>query len=349
MANIAPPRTFTNSDIGKARPLGALGLADFLGNYGGYYPEHIAKAHSVKHKGSLPKSFALRLPTNIEELQEIEEDRDSEDNALSACAKRYIRGDMDGKHYYKALFCGREYCPRCGRNMSIPHRRRVGRLWHRWFQLSTWRYMVFTIHPSQRHKVGQKELQLLTTLVSKWLKKDGYDRGFARWHFAGEDGTTWHPHLNIMVEGGWLEEDDLPYFRNAWAAILEKVTGIYAPGEFNARYSTKESKACHWLKYIYRATYKGQDKHIWSILKGFRNTRTWGKFDKNAKPAQNLALETLKGFDLLQGKLTNIIKLDKYQFESDRLLLKLEYMGLGIWIKELNIADIGTDLPPPGG
>jgi hypothetical protein len=360
-ANITPTSKAANSTAGTVKPLGDEGLRAFLagsesnGGRRSYYPERIAKVFEKCAIPRGPKSYAVYKPAMWEEREiekaKLEELADNERNAMSSCTRKYIRGDMNGQAYYKALFCGREYCPKCGRNMSIPHRRRIGRLWNRWFQLRTWGYMVFTIAPPLRQYIGRDELGELSKMMAMFLKSIGYDKGFLRWHFAGEDGTTYHPHLNVVIEGQYVDKKDWEQFRqmflSAWADMIEAVTGLYADGQFHYEYSTSERQACHWLKYIYRATYKGDDTSIWAIMNGFRNTRSWGKFDKSIKPAQDLALETLKGFDMLQGKLTNIEIIPRKKFETERILYKLEYMGLGIWVKPLKTDILSEFCRPP--
>lgn len=158
---------------------------------GGFgYLEDIAKSHN--------------LPAHT--IEETDFDIDTEARAISVCSKWYAYGiTPEGKGICKAIYCGREWCKTCGRNGSVCHRRKMGRLWANWFSLKQHGYLVFTIPSKHWQQIGKIEMTSLTTYIQGKLKRDGYDKGFSRWHFAGDKQPgRWQPHLNIVIEAGYL-------------------------------------------------------------------------------------------------------------------------------------------------
>lgn len=66
-------------------------------------------------------------------------------------------------------------------------------------------------------------------------------------------------------------------------------------------------------------------------IKGFRNQRRWGKFDKPTLQAQNEALKILgEGKKYIEG-VRWIDKMQPGAFEAVRKSEKMIYIGLGVW------------------
>lgn len=260
---------------------------------------------------------------------------DEEENALAACAKQWILGQgQDGTTYYKAVYCGREWCPRCGRNGSIPHRRRIGRWFGKFFSYKSWGYVVFTLPRQLWNITGKEEMGELSEFVKRRLKRDGYDNGFIRWHYAGDNNPRrFQPHMNVVIEAGYLSKRYIKELKQVWKNALIRTYGVdIKVVNVNYRYTYIVGKAFHLLKYVTRATYKGKDQRERLIIKGFRNCRAWGKFEKPREEATNEALKVYKSKVSIDG----VITWEKPQPVAFIMVDwkhngKPIYLGLGIW------------------
>jgi hypothetical protein len=356
---------------------GPVDNTTYRGGRAASYPEHIAKVHNEVTGRSGLKEIKSKA-------RELDDESDYELKALSACAKTYqYIVDEDGQAMYKALYCGREWCVRCGQNGSIAHKRRIGRLWHRWHTFEVYGYDVYTIPPQLRPYIGKRELKKLATYIMRLMQRKGLAAGFLRWHFAGEDGVTWAPHLNVVTKQRFWEKNELGELKEAWARALMRITGKYShtqkvlwlvhkrtgevvyrfhkrtgevltktervpyEGQMHHSYFYSGAQATHKLKYIYRATYKGKDRSIWRVIYGFRNTRTWGKFPKPSEKSKLAALKELHGIDILLKNTRTCVKLNKKEFLDERINKKLSYLGLGIWVLPPLHGQNVTILGPP--
>jgi hypothetical protein len=318
------------------------------------YPEHIAKSHSAVFPAA-KRSTAVRLKTNWEKISDEFHNADTAQNAVGACARKYLECELpSGDKIYKAMYCGRDWCPTCGKRGSVVHRRRVGRLWHRWLTFKQWGYFVFTIAPEQRPYINRDVLDKLATYLKRKFQAEGFEHGFERWHWAGEDGTTWKPHINLILERGAIgrtREDFIrimAQYREDWAQALVRIAGCpYVAGQVHYEWAKKISKAVHWLKYIYRPTYSGSDVSVINTINGFRNSRTWGKFAKPTQESKDEALKHLQGLDKYREKPFNTQIITRKRFEVIKISQKLEYIGLGIWKKTAHLPELTGNIPIP--
>jgi hypothetical protein len=111
------------------------------------------------------------------------------------------------------------------------------------------------------------------------LKDMGFERGLARWHWFGETPGKWHPHLNVIIEAGYLPESMLLRIRRAWAGILGVDVAVV-----NYSYTDEIPKMVHILEYVTRATFRDYtwDKRMAGALYNFRNMRSWGSWSGSA-------------------------------------------------------------------
>ena len=219
---------------------------------------------------------------------------------LPSCSQGFIKGICSGGHQFaKLLLCGREWCPDCGADQSMSHKRRIARWWPKVMQMEKLGYLVITVPPMIREQIKDKKaLSDFRTYVKRKLQRMGYDRGLIRYHWAGEDGKTWHPHLNILIEemfmpkkvmaeikrdlctwfSNYFDEDPAKLKINMWYSYSKPLS------------STFVAHKIHKLKYITRATMKVHPSwDIVKVLKGFRTTSTWGKWDKSKENTSELA------------------------------------------------------------
>ncbi len=144
-----------------------------------------------------------------------------------ACSPGFISGLCAGGHRFATVqFCGREYCPDCGRDGSPIHQRRVNSFFNRskdWAQLG---YLVITIPQELRYLfLNPENLRDLRKRILRRLKERfKISQGLARWHWFGDcepcggagcaicagtgSGKNFNPHLNILFDGGFIADLD---------------------------------------------------------------------------------------------------------------------------------------------
>lgn len=188
------------------------------------------------------------------------------------------------------LICNRDWCPVCGGYVQRAHRRRIAS-WIEYLEESlSWGYFVLTIPAELRSEYRNSEsLGKVGTAARRLLKRHGFDKGLRRWHWFGEpkgtdygdtpDGSggvpRFHPHLNCLVPGGFIEKTKLEAIKRGWARILKtkRVVVHYS-------YSEERAKLWHWLKYVTRPTFldRSWDPDLALALRRFRNSSPWGKW-----------------------------------------------------------------------
>ncbi|MBA7537916.1 hypothetical protein ES705_30188 [subsurface metagenome] len=188
----------------------------------------------------------------------------------------FIPGEcQNGHRFAKELVCGKEWCSRCGEDGSVAHNRRFARWLPKVQQLGTMGYFVFTIPEALRANYRTKKaLAALGHKIQELLKSYGYPRGLRRWHFFGDKSTKWHPHLNCLVDGGFVSPAKLDALKSAYARLLgADVVDV------NYRYRLTPGKMVHTLKYVTRATFRDYDWDLEMALElwGFRNMVVWGR------------------------------------------------------------------------
>lgn len=229
-------------------------------------------------------------------------------NFLPSCSMGFVKGECESGHQFaKLLLCGKEWCPDCGADGSASHKRRIARWWGKVMSMSEMGYLVVTVPPQVRESFKNKAvLSAFRTYVKRYLQRQGYDKGLVRYHWAGEDGHTWHPHLNILVEEGFLPKKVMVSLKRDLGQYFKRMFPVSLKGKepkinlwynyANPESEKFEAHKIHKLKYILRATLtkidvKGNAKHkeLARILKGFRTTSTWGKWDKDKENTSELA------------------------------------------------------------
>ncbi|MBA7704568.1 hypothetical protein ES703_113384 [subsurface metagenome] len=145
---------------------------------------------------------------------------------------------------------------------------------------------VFTIPEELRSKFRTKgALSRLGHQVQELLRSYGYSRGLRRFHFFGDKSTKWHPHLNVLVDGGYLSPQKLDKIKAAYAGILGcQVVDV------NYQYRPSPGEMVHSLKYVTRATFRDYswDPRMALELRGFRNQLWWGSRLWDQEPAWSL-------------------------------------------------------------
>ena len=172
--------------------------------------------------------------------------------------------------------CKREWCEYCGREQSYFHliyyykilryaviifTKNGGRLG----------YLVVTTTPElwQQFLEDPKKMHKFREDVKEKLKELGYEYGLWRWHFAGDRGQRFYPHLNILLPEGYMPEEKLVKFKR-W---IEKKYGVKV---VNYEWTEDLGKVKHWARYIARPTWNLQNEADPEKFKGMRKFGVWG-------------------------------------------------------------------------
>jgi len=267
-----------------------------------YYPEYTAKTHN-----------GLKYPS---------------------CAGGFIVGRCSQGHTHaKITLCGKEWCPTCGAKDSFYHKRRVARWWDKALSFNSMGYMVVTVPMELWHHFGNKMcLNAFNTYLRRKLQGIGKDKGLSRWHWAGEDGRTYKPHLNFLFEGGYIPQKEIRKFRREVGQWLNnkfraELKGVKVSPNLYYQYFTDDAHKVHKLKYVTRATMTTYNPIVAKNLKGFHTTRSWGKFEKSEhkRTSDLVSYENgqcpccgekitwgehmnMRKFRLLYGALTHVVK-----------------------------------------
>lgn len=207
----------------------------------------------------------------------------------------YVIGlDESKEHaYFKRIFCGKEQCECCGHDGSITHQRRISRIFPKIMPLESVGYLVVTVPSFLREyfysvKVLKDFKEYWKRKIKRDLKKPGHTpSGLMRYHWAGDDGITYKPHLNILINSAWIEPAQLEAWRHDlkfWFKNYFRLSKAPAPNLFY-RYTKIDGVKYHKIKYITRATMRKfpdiRTKDFFKReLKNFKNTTLFGKFPK---------------------------------------------------------------------
>lgn len=205
----------------------------------------------------------------------------------------------------KKIFCGREWCPVCGKNNSAVHKRRIARVLPKVMQIEKMGYFVIEF-PNRIRKIGahglrpdspadnfwcysKKDLRSTTDIIvntlagkrtSKKRRTGGYfDRGLLRWHWFGDKiPGKYNPHVNILVDSQFIKKEKLELIKTDLREALN-VSDLIV----NYTYCDSPAEKYHEVEYITRSTFlkKNWDYYMAHELFNFRNQRWWGKWDKD--------------------------------------------------------------------
>lgn len=247
---------------------------------------------------------------------------------LHGCRRGYLVGYTSEKVWFKSLHCNREWCAWCGLDYSIAHQRRVMKAWPRVLGMKgpDLGYLVITVPAELREFM--KDREKLTEFRQYWKRKlrrgttwkKGVeykgemhlvpmhwkiDQGFIRWHWAGEDHETWHPHLNILIPAGYLHPNLLRQLKVDFAKWMQKRYKLEKAPVPNIYYGYTKNKAKkkHLLNYITRPTLKIKPtKEVEQVLYNLKNTDFFGHIEPvECESADYAAL--VKNVDLETGEL----------------------------------------------
>ena len=324
-----------------------------------YYPEYIAQSYTSNPQTPnfmrVTKNLSLNLEAppgvykiDFSRLYDILPAKKPTNNKEKyQCSAGFILGYSYKNQFFKALVCGREWCKICGQDYSISHQRRIARLTPYARTLKTAGYIVVTIPKAARGDFESKEnLNLLRDYWRRKFKREGIERGIFRYHYAGDDGQIYKPHLNILIPRAWIKPQILDKWKQEFETWFFETFKIKGAGNIYYNYTRNPAKIHHLVKYITRATYKGNNDEIHAVIRNYKNTirfGTWTKIvDETNDPEQILNNNIDRECNSPIEWIGQIFKTD----EINPLLInkKFKYLEAGIYRRQIP-EQIGRSLP----
>ncbi len=223
-----------------------------------------------------------------------------------------IAQDGDENQMGKRLTCRREWCNDCG---VIEHRRRIARVLDHLLQICPMSYIVITFPLEVRSMMRDpKVLAVLGKKVRRLLRKRGYRKLFTRWHFFGEHGEKYHPHLNVLCDGEWLAPEQLADLKDLIRRkLLPRSIAKTIGKDLDIRYAYRRTnkEMMHTIKYVTKASFTDitWDEPLANALYGFHNGCFAGFWDDPPKwkltgtdKKFNALLKVRKGIHPVSGK-----------------------------------------------
>ncbi|GAI60286.1 unnamed protein product, partial [marine sediment metagenome] len=126
-------------------------------------------------------------------------------------------------------------------------------------------------------------LSLQGRKLRRLLRKRGYRKIYTRWHFFGEHGEKYHPHLNVLCDGEWLPPEQLAELKDLIRRKLLPRSIAKRIGkdlEINYSYVRTPKQIMHRIKYVTKASFldRSWDDELADALYGFHNgcfSGTW--------------------------------------------------------------------------
>jgi len=272
-----------------------------------YYPDRVAISHTASAETSVVasgeyqtvagnswelafQSYFYPPPEPAPEPEPEERSSSSEGVQLELpCPVIAVNGVCElGHPWAKECICNREWCRVCGGNDGAAHQRRKARWLPKAYKMDGMGGFVLSLPPEVRDQYRtRRALGDLGISGKRMMQRHGYKRGLRRWHFFGEDHPghglqgdglpNYHPHLEMIVDGGWLTNKKRRAIMRSWANILgvsvERINLYY---RYVQPHETK--KKLHRISYALRPTFTDWrwDEELAYEVIGFHNAQTWG-------------------------------------------------------------------------
>lgn len=231
-----------------------------------------------------------------------------EPDKIYRCTKAFLWGETKKNNYYKLLSCGKEWCKDCGKMHSYAHDLKAAPLIPKFRGLFFGQgvsvgYLVVTV-PAQLRKHFRNK-QVLNDFRTYWRRKmRRYLEennlpicGLTRYHWAGENGYDWKPHLNILFPSDWIELETLHEWRMDCAQWFKNYFRLDELPKPNLWYNFERhdfKKVTFWIRYITRPTQTKYNELNAETIHKYRNTAPFGKFPPDPEPDEKsdcLAME----------------------------------------------------------
>ncbi|GAI62305.1 unnamed protein product, partial [marine sediment metagenome] len=120
------------------------------------------------------------------------------------------------------------------------------------------------------------------------LKSLGYRKGISIVHLFGDDPTKFFFHINVLVDGGYLEPEVLDRLKRKLRRMIYSEAAVKRWGDkLDIFYEYKKNRAMAYqaLDYFSRPTFKQFDgnEQLAGSIKGEHLIRTWGRWNEAPK------------------------------------------------------------------
>ncbi|MBA7699459.1 hypothetical protein ES703_108156 [subsurface metagenome] len=182
--------------------------------------------------------------------------------------------------------CRKPYCTLCG---VIEHHKTIARLYPKAQQLLP--AALLTMRPPNDCQVFERnryERRRYIKAVITALKSLGYWRGIIFIHLFGDDKTRYAFHLHVLVDGDWLEPEELDELCCKLRRMIYPDWVIKRWGDklaVNYHYKPTQAQVYQALDYCSRPTFTQFKGNEWlaDSIRGERKVRSWGKWDEAPK------------------------------------------------------------------
>ncbi|GAI60326.1 unnamed protein product [marine sediment metagenome] len=157
-------------------------------------------------------------------------------------------------------------------------------------------------------------LALKAKQTRKLYRKMGYQMVFTRWHYFGKNGEKYHPHLNVLYDGGYLSKEQLAKKKSLIRRKLlprSIAKRIKKDLVIHSDYTQDPKLKMRWISYVTKASFtdKSWDRPLADALKGFHNGCFAGFWNGDPKwkltgtdKKFNALLKVMKGLHPVSGK-----------------------------------------------
>ncbi|MBA7548959.1 hypothetical protein ES705_41427 [subsurface metagenome] len=207
--------------------------------------------------------------------------------------------DEDGNRVAKRLDCGRQWCTTC---REASHNRRLARTLKRAQQMKPVGY--FVIRPPDQLQPLLRTRQSRRSFIHRIktaFKAIGYDRGLTFIHYFGDKSTKYAFHLNVLVDGGYIQPDVLDNLKRELRRLIYPRSVVREWGDkLDIYYGYRDTrpKILHTLKYCTKATFldASWDEPLSSTVFREHTASWWGNWEQPEKwqlPASESRLKDL--------------------------------------------------------
>ncbi|MBA7541153.1 hypothetical protein ES705_33460 [subsurface metagenome] len=257
------PRTNLSQDIWqtivKAPDTGEITIDQVLNSY---YLDCIAKVENAEAKSCLP--------------------------FVSKNCGRWVKiGQCENGHRFAVkLNCRKQPCELC---RDIEHHKKIASLLPEVQQQLP--AALITIRPHNDCQVfvmKRYARRRFIKVVIHALKSLGYRRGIIFIHLFGDDKTRYAFHLHVLVDGGWLEPEELDELCRKLRRMIYPVSWLKKWGDsliVNYHYKPTQGQIYQSLEYCTRPTFTQLEGNEWlaDSIRGEHLVRRWGKWDEEPK------------------------------------------------------------------
>ncbi|GAI61187.1 unnamed protein product [marine sediment metagenome] len=136
--------------------------------------------------------------------------------------------------------------------------------------------------------MNRYERRRIIKAVITALKSLGYLRGIIFIHLFGDDPTRYAFHLHILLDGGWLEPEQLDELCRKIRRKIYPDWAIKRWGDklaVNYHYKPTQGQIYQSLEYCSRPTFTQLEGNEWlrDSIRGEHLVRRWGKWDEEPK------------------------------------------------------------------